>query len=235
MKYFELKVDLFLKYDIEHRKSYEPLSKMVSSALNNTSFKELHNENRFKHYVFSNMWKTSKDGIYKKGNNLFFLRTPDEKLFSELGKALFDYENDIFKITGVSKSIHSQRFISSLISVTPVFTTFSKNRKVYFWTLQEDGNINYLLKTIHNNLKKKYESFYGNKIDTKDSFIEYFQIKNQKPQTIFYKSVKFFGNKFYIVPKSDEASQKLAFMALSCGLGEKNALGGGFCKGFGKV
>ena len=46
--------------------------------------------------------------------------------------------------------------------------------------------------------------------------------------------VRFFGNKFRIVPNEDEVSQKLAFVALACGLGEKNSFGGGFCIGGGR-
>jgi len=41
--------------------------------------------------------------------------------------------------------------------------------------------------------------------------------------------VRLFGNKLKIVPNEDETSQKLAFVALSCGLGEKQSYGGGFC------
>lgn len=41
--------------------------------------------------------------------------------------------------------------------------------------------------------------------------------------------VRLFGNKFKIVPNEDEVSQKLAFVALACGLGEKQSYGGGFC------
>lgn len=36
------------------------------------------------------------------------------------------------------------------------------------------------------------------------------------------------GNKFRIVPTKDEISQKLAFLSLGVGLGEKSSYGGGF-------
>jgi len=58
-------------------------------------------------------------------------------------------------------------------------------------------------------------------------------MKNKYPHSIHMKkgnnNVRFFGNKFRIVPNEDEVSQKLAFVALACGLGEKNSFGGGFC------
>jgi CRISPR-associated endoribonuclease Cas6 len=64
------------------------------------------------------------------------------------------------------------------------------------------------------------------------NFIQLLEIKNRIPQNIRIikndKKVTFFGNKFKIVPHEDEVSQKLAFTALACGLGEKNSYGGGF-------
>jgi len=45
------------------------------------------------------------------------------------------------------------------------------------------------------------------------------------------RKITFFGNKFRIAPNEDDISQKLAFVALACGLGEKNSYGGGFCLG----
>ncbi len=46
---------------------------------------------------------------------------------------------------------------------------------------------------------------------------------------LYNKEVRLFGNKFKIIPNEDEVSQKLAFVALGAGLGEKNSFGGGFC------
>ena len=71
---------------------------------------------------------------------------------------------------------------------------------------------------------------------TKD-FIHEIEIKNQKPQSIYFKKfknskeqlIRLIGNKFAIIPKSDDLSQKLAFLSLGVGLGEKSSLGGGFC------
>ncbi|MCK4440354.1 MAG: CRISPR-associated protein Cas6, partial [Sulfurovaceae bacterium] len=86
---------------------------------------------------------------------------------------------------------------------------------------------------LHDNLEKKYFDFYGEKLLPHQNFIQLLEIKNIKPQTIWTtkngKSFRFFGNKFRIVPHEDEVSQKLAFVALACGLGEKNSFGGGFC------
>ena len=75
------------------------------------------------------------------------------------------------------------------------------------------------------------------KLNIDHNFIQFLEIKNHKPQIIFFtknynnqiKRIKLFGNKFRIIPNEDELSQKLAFMSLSCGLGEKQSYGAGLC------
>ena len=84
---------------------------------------------------------------------------------------------------------------------------------------------------------KKYELMTGEKIEMNESFIQLFSILNKKPLKVVYEHKDkggrvFLGNKFKIVPNDDDNSQKLAFTALACGLGEKNSLlGAGFCLG----
>jgi len=237
MHYFEINITLLLKYEIDYKRSLEPLSKVISSSLCKTSLKELHKRNSFKYYVFSNFLKISSNGIYPKGKNEFLFKTADEKTATKLLQVLFDYEDRFFKIEEISIKKVSQKPIKSLLSINPVIVTYTqKNSKPKQWTFESEIGLEYLIDNLHNNLIKKYEGFYGQKIPKCKNFIEMIQIKNQKPLSIFYhkneKEFRLFGNKFYIVPKDDELSQKLAFMALSSGLGEKNALGGGFCRGY---
>ena len=76
-------------------------------------------------------------------------------------------------------------------------------------------------------------------LQSEQNFIQLLEIKNKTPQTIEISKVdrvkakkskfRLFGNKFRIVPNEDEVSQKLAFVALACGLGEKSSFGAGFC------
>jgi CRISPR-associated endoribonuclease Cas6 len=108
--------------------------------------------------------------------------------------------------------------------------------------MKQDGDILKLQKLLQDNLEKKYNAFYGTKLKPTQNFIQLLEIKNQKPQRIWTSkkdkeqkivSFNFIGNKFRIMPNEDEISQKLAFLALGCGLGEKNSYGGGFCLGKG--
>jgi len=202
--------------------------------------KELHKKNGFKHYSFGNFFPIEKEKIYKKGNTYqFVLRSLDEAFIDALSQTLRqNIDNPNFLVIDTHKRIVKQFFISELYSVTPVIVSIENG---LFWTMEKDGDIMKLQKQLHDNLEKKYQSFYGEPIKSEQNFIQLLEIKNRVPQTIQTSkkdkktdkvtSFRFFGNKFRIIPNEDESSQKLAFVALACGLGEKNSFGGGFMLG----
>ncbi len=238
MKYFELTCTAYIKRDILFRDSFEKLSKYISFSMAQTNeFKELHNSNGFKFYTFNNFSPIEKSKIYKRGNSYTFLiRSFNENLIDQLIISLREnINNPNFQVIQAQKKSVKEFFISELYSITPVIVSTEKG---FFWTMEKDGDIMKLYKQLHSNLERKYISLYGKKPQIKDNFIQLLEIKNRVPQTIQNhkngKSYRFFGNKFKIVPREDELSQKLAFLALGCGLGEKNSFGGGFCIGKGK-
>ncbi len=237
MKYFELKCTAYLKGDIPFKKGFENISKYISYSMAQTDeLKKLHDSSGYKLYNFGNFFPTEKSKIYQKGTNYtFILRSLDEKFIDILALNLRqNINNPNFLVVETHKRVLKQFFISELYSATPVIVTLEKN---LFWTMQKDGDILKLQKQLHDNLEKKYQSFYGEKLKPFQNFIQLLEIKNKISQIIEFnkddKKIKFFGNKFKIVPHEDEVSQKLAFIALACGLGEKNSFGGGFCLGGG--
>jgi CRISPR-associated endoribonuclease Cas6 len=193
---------------------------------------EFHKKIGYKHYVFNSFSPIEKSKIYKKGNIYkFTIRTLDENFASALSKGLKQNINDEnFIIVEILKKEIKQFFISELKNVTPAIVSVDNGR---FWTFQESGDIELLRNLLHSNLEKKYNSFFGEKLDIKQNFIQFIEINNKTPQNIIItkndKNVCFFGNKFKIIPNEDSVSQKLAFIALGCGFGEKNSYGGGFC------
>ena len=198
-----------------------------------SKLKELHaKEYVFKHYNFGNFYPIEKEQVYKKGNSYqFTLRSLDEQFIDTLSQTLRqNINNSNFLVVETHKKIIKQFFISELYSATPVIVSTSKGM---YWSIDKDGDILKLQKQLNYNLEKKYKSFYGEPMKGEQNFIQLLEIKNKYPQSIYTKkgnnSVRFFGNKFRIVPYEDEVSQKLAFVALACGLGEKNSFGGGFC------
>jgi len=201
-----------------------------------------HTKTGFKHYSFSG-FKPEKEDIknafYKSGTTYTFtIRSLDENFLETLSLALRqNIDNPYFLVIQTHKKIIKQFFISQLYSVTPVIVTYSDNEHQMFWTMEKNGDIMQLQRQLHDNLEKKYKSFFGEDIKIKQNFIQLLEIVNRVPQNIIIKKdankIRFFGNKFRIVPNEDEASQKLAFLALASGMGEKNSYGGGFMLGKG--
>ena len=198
-----------------------------------------------KNYCFGNFYPTESDKIYKKNNVYeFVIRSIDEEFIDELEKAIIENMNNSFLIvlSAVKKEI-DQFFIRELYSATPVIVSQKKDdtgRQLY-WSLDYNGDMEILQNQLQKNLEKKLKLFYPDDMDISNNFIDEIEIKNLKPQSIYFKTIKnqkeklvrLIGNKFKIVPKKDDLSQKLAFLSLGVGLGEKSSFGGGFCLGRG--
>lgn len=231
MNYFELTCVAYLKSDLDFPRSFETLSRFISFSMMRGGLEAIHTKSGYKHYVFGGLLPPESDKTYKKGSTYrFSIRSPDETFITLLSKALrqnIDHPDLIVVETACKKTTPS--FIQELYSATPVIVTGEEN---LYWTMEKNGDIMQLQKQLHDNLEKKYQSFYGETIKAPHNFIQLIEIKNRVPQNIRIrkdgKAITFFGNKFRIVPNEDEISQKLAFVALACGLGEKNSYGGGF-------
>lgn len=234
MKLFELTCKAYLKKDIEFSRSFEILSKYISFSMARGGLEESHKEEGFKHYVFSGFRPNEQDLKTKKYQNgnvyEFIIRSLDETFIDKLSHPLREnINNSDMLVLQTTKKISKQFFISELYSATPVIVSLESKK---YWTMKESGDIMQLQKQLHDNLAKKYKSFFGEEMKAVQNFIQLLEIKNRVPQNINItkddKQITFFGNKFRIVPNEDEVSQKLAFVALACGLGEKNSYGGGF-------
>ncbi len=244
MKIFELKCKAYLKTNIELKSSFDVLSKYLNySIYQNEIYKN--KDTSIKNYCFGNFYPTESDKIYKKNNVYeFVIRSIDEEFIDELEKAILENMNNSFLIvlSAVKKEI-DQFFIRELYSATPVIVSQKKDdtgRQLY-WSLDYNGDMEILQNQLQINLEKKLKLFYPEDIEVPKNFIDEIEIKNLKPQSIYFKTirnqkeklVRLIGNKFKIVPKKDDLSQKLAFLSLGVGLGEKSSFGGGFCLGRG--
>ena len=236
MKYYELICTAYLKADIVFEKSFETLSKYITFSMVRGGLETIHKQKGFKHYVFGGLMPIETEKLYKKGTTYTFtIRSLDETFINTLSNALrANIDNSDLLVVHTMKKVIKQFFINELYSATPVIISIENDK---FWTLQSSGDIIQLQKQLHDNLEKKYQSYFGEELRAPQNFIQLIELKNRVPQNIKIhkegKKITFFGNKFKIVPNEDEVSQKLAFMALACGLGEKNSYGGGFLLGRG--
>lgn len=242
IKIFELRCITWLKQDVTFEDSFDVISKFINfSICQKDEYKQKHNQNIFNSYCFGAFFPIEKDKIYKKGEDYSFsLRTVDEKFAIELGNLLrANINNPFLQVLQVERREKKEFFINELYSATPVITSLKKQSlqsQQLFWSLDKSGDIIELQNQLQDNLLKKYEEFFGEKLTPTQNFIQLLEIKNQKPQSIFFtttkngiqKKVRLMGNKFRIVPNEDEVSQKLAFLSLGVGIGEKISYGAGF-------
>jgi CRISPR-associated endoribonuclease Cas6 len=226
LKYHQLTIEVELKVPIHFQKAPEAISKMVYSALIKGGYRE-HYEHKPKNYVFSNLGKANEKGYFEDYGKII-LRSLHPKVVEQVGRSLFLYEDNIFRVLSLKSDTIGYRPIKSMLTLNPVFLAMKDGN---FWTFNRNGDLNQLFDALTKNLVRKYETAFGERLDPDTHFINYFQIRNNKPMTYYFKGVKFFGNKFYIEPKMDEISQRLAFTAIGAGLGHKNSsVGGGFLK-----
>lgn len=248
MKLIELKCTAYLKQDIPFSNSFDVLSKYINySMCQNEEYEKFHKkQTSFKNYCFGGFYPLEKDKLYKKGSiYTFSIRSFNEEFIKSLQSLLRENVNNPFvQVLEVNLKPIKQFFISELYSATPVVVSTEKDEKgrQNYWTTKRDGDLLKLQKQLQDNLEQKYEAVFGQKLKPIQNFIQLLEIKNQKPQSIYFHkkidenkkiSVRLFGNKFKIVPNEDEVSQKLAFVALASGLGEKQSYGGGYMLGKG--
>jgi len=249
MKIFEQTCVVYLKNDLKFYESLDAISKYISFCLMRSELKKIHEQTDFKHYSFGGFQPKPEDiknKFYQGGETYSFsIRSLDEKFVDILASTLREnVNNPNLLAVQTQKKVLKQSFVSELYSVNPVIVTVGSDAKgrQTFWTMEKNGDIMQLQKQIHDNLLKKYQSFFGEVLDPQQNFIQLLEVKNRVPQNIVIRKkdkdqnerkITFFGNKFRIVPNEDAISQKLAFVALGCGLGEKNSYGGGFVLGKG--
>jgi len=237
MKIIELKCTVYIKNDISFDKSFEILGKYISfSMCQDEKLEILHNDNKsFKNYCFGGFYPTEKEKVYKKGKTYTFsIKTIDDDFANRILPHLTQNTNNKnCIIVDINKKVIRQHFITEIYSATPVIVTMKNKR---FWMKEDD--IMLLQKQLQDNLLHKYKAFYGEELEPIQNFIQLLELKNNRAQTIKLtnkegKQYRLFGNKFRIIPNEDDLSQKLVFLTLGVGLGEKSGYGGGFCLGKG--
>lgn len=215
MQYYNIKVAVLLKNDTQTFENYEKISKLISaSMLKDQTLKQLHEENRYKNYVFCNLYPIEKDGIYKAGNIYTFqIRTIDFKLGLKIKQVLNNFQNEEFKVIVSDLESSTQRKINTLATLTPAIITSDKGDYLI------NNDMQLVKERILANAQKKYNQLYNEKIDM--DFIKSIKQTNNKPIKIPYKNINILGYKFEIEVKDDPISQNLAYLILSVGLLEK--------------
>ena len=223
--YIELIITIQPISNIAVRNIQESLTTYFNSAmLADPNLKELHHQNKYKSYVFSSPHPLEKDKVYHSGRlYVVNFRTPDP-LFAAAIRAVLPYAQGNFKLISSEIRNYENRPVEKIINLNPAICTVSQN---HCW-LSEDG-ISLLSDRIHSNAVKKAKSLDTTFAEPPEYFFERVELLNDKAIAIAYKGTVLLGHKLRLHILPDCWAQQLAFVALSCGILEKNSLGCGYC------
>lgn len=231
MRGYELQFNVVLKKTVMIKDVYEELSAAINKILAfEPDLKALHERMGFKYYVFSGLYPAIKNMPYEEGCTYSFkLRSLDKSFIFKLRKTAPHIINDLFTIKSIDYILLPQRYIDTLVSISPSVATFTnEDGVVRHWTTNGEYGFDDIKNRINQNTIRKFESYFNEKLPKEITFISGITRTNSMPIILNYKNGKIFGNKFIINIKDDSISQQLAFTAFCCGLLEKNAIGMGF-------
>ncbi|QDR82369.1 CRISPR-associated endoribonuclease Cas6 [Sporomusa termitida] len=226
---FELKLTVLLKKSTHHLQMQEPIGNWISQAqLTDPLFKQTHYDKIYKHFVFSNLYPTEKDGIYQQGRiYVLTIRSSIEDTLNRIHQCLKKCrESDYFQLVACEQRTRRLGHITELLTITPAIVTIENQKP---WTPED--NIELLIQRLEANAEKKFKSLYPDTlVQAGQTFIQGITIENRKPLATAYKGRKLLGNKLHLLIHEDEYAQKLANVVMGSGLAEKGSiLGAGFC------
>ncbi|GAA0126571.1 hypothetical protein UT300019_24740 [Clostridium sp. CTA-19] len=226
MNVYELTLKIFLLKDLTVDKSYEKLTELIDKSLcKDDELLALHNENKYKYYTFSLPYKLEKDKVYKAGNIYSVkIRTIDEKVLKNFKTELINIYTSFIKALTIDVKVIPKKYISTIYSLTPVVIKTDKG----YWRGKSNLSLNEYEKRVKENLIKKYNQFFGEKINEDFPLYDFIRFDNRKPIGIKYKNIIILGDKVTLNIANDEVSQKIAYLALGAGLGEMGSRGMGF-------
>ena len=220
----ELQVKVFLTKDIKQEQTSKKISLLIDKTLaKDEKYISFHNENKFKYYCFNMLYPLEENRIYKKENiYTFILRTVDYDLANYFLKELINEYTDEIKVLTINKKLIPIKHIESIHAITPIVAKFDNG----YW--KQHSTIDILEKRIKENLIKKYNAFYEEKIDEDFELFTTMSIINKKPIATKYKGISILGDKIKFMVSDNEQAQKIVNFALGTGLGEMNSRGLGF-------
>lgn len=222
--FYEVVTTICLEKDVPVRDVQSVLSVLVSNAMmSDEQLKAMHRQNCFKHFVYCSPYPLESDRVYRGGRMYCFNLRTRNLGFASAMKAYLPRTKGFVKVVSIELRSYPKTHISELVSLTPVISTVN-NR---CW-MPENG-LGLLAERLHSNAARKCNALDATVIEPDEIFFESIQLLNRKPVVVGYKGTSLLGHKVRLSVKPNEWAQQLAFTALGGGLGEKNALGFGYC------
>lgn len=222
---YEITLKLFLTRNINKSDTAKEISKYIDVGMSkNEKFLELHKSKSYKPYTFNLLYPINfEDGIYKKDNIYSVqIRTIDFELAKFFNEKLVNMYTDSIKGLTSEIKIIPKKQIEKLYSITPVII---KNDKGYW---RNHLSIDQFEKRLIDNIIKKYNYIFENKINEDFQFYTNIKFKNKKPIAVNYKDIKLIGDKIELIIDNNPLAQELAYLSLGVGILESNSRGFGF-------
>lgn len=219
------------------------LQAWVYQKLRNSEFYDLHNQERYKYFCFSNIFPFKKNSDLEAGGiyNLI-ISSPNEKmlefLYQNIGDKIIFPKHRALNIRQVNliKNISLTR--QSLIkSATPIVVSLTESlAKLYninyqvkkgrplYW--QKAMPLNAFVDGLTKNLVRKYNQYYGT--NWPEDIPLFSGFKFLREALVGYKRGKILGSMWEFIPLEDETAIKILTFCLDAGFGEKNSAGFGF-------
>lgn len=224
MNVFEILLKVYLLEDIELNDSQNKILKLIDKTLaQEERTLELHNKNDFKNYCFNSFYPLEKDGIYKEGCiYTITIRTVEKYLATYFNNKLSNAYTSSIKGLKSELRIMPIKKLKKIYAITPLII---KNDDGYWKNII---SLDEFERRIKENLIKKYNNIFQEKIDENFKLYSSMELKNNKPIGSPYKGKTLLGDKISLDILEDDISQYMAYMALGVGMGEMNARGFGF-------
>lgn len=224
MYVYEIKLKLFLIKDITLKETQSRLASFIDKSFSKEEeLIKFHEENKFKNYCFDLLYPIEEDKIYKK-DNIYTLRirTVSKTLADFFSSKLVNCFDKYMKALVSEIKIIPKKPIEKIYSITPVVL---KNEEGYW---KHKISLEDFERRLKENLIKKHNVLTNSKINEDFEFYNSIEFKNHKPIATNYKDIKLLGDKISLTIADNENAQKLAYMALGCGVLEANGRGFGF-------
>ena len=226
LTYFELCITIVFLEDIPYKNAHEYISKIIGRAmLYDSILKELHKQNIIKNFVVGLPYPVPTDTKIYLAKHAYVLNIRAfDRHFLEILQGILSKENCGAKVLMSQIVQCNYKPITTLTALTPVVSVI----KGKCWTI-EDG-FELLQDRLHANAERKAKIIFPDDINkSEQSFITGIEMLNNKMNVIRYKEGVILGTKIKLHVDSDEHSQRLAFVAMGAGLGEKGTICCGYC------
>lgn len=224
IKVFNLVLKVYVLEDIKYDESLQKIASLIDSSLcHDADMSKFHSENKWKLYSFNSFYPLEKSKIYQAGKVYsVVIRTIDENLVKYFEKHLVNEYTKELKALTIQTQIIPKKHIDTIYTLTPAIIKTENG----YW--RERESIDFFEERLTTNLVKKYNSFFGTKLDEDFELFTYIRFDNRTPIATKYKNCILLGDKITLKIADNDMAQEIIYLSLATGLLEMNSRGYGF-------